>query len=183
MHDITVVTPTLNSEKYIDECMSFVANQKEVRVKHVVVDGGSTDNTQSIVDKFEGVDLFVAPKTNIYQANNIGICNANTPYICFLNSDDYYPNDKILQFVVTLMNKNRDIDVLYGNCEFVDQLGKSLYKQKPISNITFKKALRVLFAISHPSSFFKLEVFKKFGMYDESILFASDKILKTSSCI
>ena len=69
MHDITVVTPTLNSEKYIDECMSSVANQKEVRVKHVVVDGGSTDNTLSIVDNFEGVNLFVAPKTNILDSS------------------------------------------------------------------------------------------------------------------
>ena len=100
MHEITLVTTTLNSEKYIDECISSVANQKEVLVKHVVVDGGSTDKTVSIVKKFKGIDLHIAPKTNIYQANNIGICNANTPYICFLNSDDYYPNDKILNFVV-----------------------------------------------------------------------------------
>jgi glycosyltransferase involved in cell wall biosynthesis len=174
MYDITVVTPTLNAEKYIAECLTSVANQKGVRVKHLIVDGGSSDNTQSIVSSFEGVELLIAPKTNIYQANNLGICSANSTYICFLNSDDYYPDEKTLQFSVSLLNNNLSTDVLYGNCEFVDQLGKSLYKQKPICNITFKKALRVLFAVSHPSSFFRLTVFQNYGLYDESIPFASD---------
>jgi glycosyltransferase involved in cell wall biosynthesis len=185
MYDITVITPSLNSEKYIKQCIFSIREQSNVSVQHIVIDGGSIDNTV-LISKELGVDLYVVPNTNIYEALNIGVEKSDSKLICFLNSDDYYPDSTTLSTVVSRMSENTNVCVLYGNCRFVDDSGQLLYVQKPLSKVTYEKSIRSLFSISHPSTFFRKSVFYKYGYYNESITFASDceyiiRLLKNSA--
>ena len=51
MYDISIITPSLNAEKYINKCIKSIRLQKEVNVQHIVVDGGSNDSTIEIIKK------------------------------------------------------------------------------------------------------------------------------------
>ena len=50
---ISIVTPTYNSEKYLEECILSIKDQKYEMFEHIIVDGGSTDETLSIIKKYE----------------------------------------------------------------------------------------------------------------------------------
>lgn len=173
LYDFTVVTPTLNAEKYLRDCIQSVSEQIGVSVQHVIVDGGSNDKSIEIC-KERNVAFISAPGKNIYQSLNIGIRSVSSKYVCILNSDDYYPNKQTLADVMQEFNREEGSDVVYGNCRFVDSNDCQLYVQKPIKRITFAKAIAVLFVISHPSTFFRRETFDRFGYYNEDIAFASD---------
>ena len=94
----TVVTPVLNGAGFVEECLDTVASQSH-QASHIVVDGGSTDGTLDIVSARENVRVLVEPKSNIYEALNLGIKAAETDYICFLNCDDYYYDARVLEQV------------------------------------------------------------------------------------
>jgi glycosyltransferase involved in cell wall biosynthesis len=171
--DFTVITPTLNAELYLMHCIHSVSEQKKISIQHIVVDGGSNDRTVEICKK-SGVIFLSAPGMNIYQSLNIGINNSKSKYVCFLNADDYYPDDQTLFRVEQQYCDNSDAEIVYGDCRFVDTDGRLLYIQRPQKSLTLRKALAGLYIIPHPSTFFKREVFKKFGYYNEDIAYSSD---------
>ena len=169
----TVVTPVLNGEEFVEECLDTVASQSH-QASHIVVDGGSTDGTLDIVSARENVRVLVEPKSNIYEALNLGIKAAETDYVCFLNCDDYYYDARVLEQVHQLFQENPDVAVIYGQCDFVDAHGRHLYFQKPVKKLTFKRAIKQLFVVSHPSCFFRKSSFEQFGLYDPAIRLAAD---------
>ena len=169
----TVVTPVLNGAGFVEECLDTVASQSH-QASHIVVDGGSTDGTLDIVSARENVRVLVEPKSNIYEALNLGIKAAETDYICFLNCDDYYYDARVLEQVHQLFQENPDVAVIYGQCDFVDAHGRHLYFQKPVKKLTFKRAIKQLFVVSHPSCFFRKSSFEQFGLYDPAIRLAAD---------
>ena len=85
---ISIITPTLNSEKSIAFTFNFVFNQNYKNFEHIIVDGGSNDKTLEIVKKHKVKKIIIKKKSSIYEAINLGIKNAIGDYILILNSDD-----------------------------------------------------------------------------------------------
>jgi glycosyltransferase involved in cell wall biosynthesis len=172
-HLITVITPTLNSEPFLLDCIHSVKSQKVAR--HIIVDGGSIDKTKGIALE-NGVDLFIdAPGSNIYEALNIGIQNCDTEFICFLNSDDLYAGPNTLHDVLDIFSfSSDDTLLLYGDCEFVDGNLQSLYYLNPPKSITYTMLKKHIFLLSHPSTFFRTSLFNKYGLYRTDLSICSD---------
>ncbi|HEX3974024.1 MAG TPA: glycosyltransferase [Stellaceae bacterium] len=84
---LTLVTATLNAARLLDRAIASVAGQG-VACQHVVVDGGSSDETAAICARTPAIDFVRAPSSSIYQAWNIGIERARGEAILFLNADD-----------------------------------------------------------------------------------------------
>lgn len=169
----TVITPTLNSSKYINDCLTSTLNQNAVSIEHIVVDGGSVDETKEIVKKYPHASFYELPGSNIYEALNHGIKVSSGKVICFLNSDDYYYSND------TLSNVERNFlgstaDIAYGGCIMVNAHGKYLYQLKPINRFKLNFAPILIFVISHPATFFKRRIFLDYGLYDASLKFSSD---------
>ena len=87
---ISIITATLNSGKFLKECIASVLRQQTGEIQHILVDGGSSDDTLQIAAAYPHLDVTVRPGCTIYEAWNIGLELATGDLIGFCNSDDYY---------------------------------------------------------------------------------------------
>jgi len=86
---LTVITPTLNYGHFLDACLASVALQSpEIPHEHLVLDGGSTDNTAEVVAMFPSAELIVLPGSSQSEALNEGFKRARGKVVCWLNADD-----------------------------------------------------------------------------------------------
>ena len=165
---ITVITTVLNSEKYLQECFDSLHKQKYQNIEHIVIDGGSTDNSLNIIKKNENkIDYWSTKKDKgIYDAFNIGMNLAKGDYVGFLNSDDTYTEnafDILNKYIV----KYPDKDFIFGS---VRKHWGVLYGYKP-----YKIHWSWGFYSSHSTGFFiKKNAAKLVGLYNLKYKYSSD---------
>src|SRR4029077_515748 len=85
---ISIVTPVLNRVDLIGAALDSVHRAGAVPTEHLLVDGGSTDGTLSLLRSRPGIRLVEAPGSGIYDALNLGLQAARGDILCQLNSDD-----------------------------------------------------------------------------------------------
>ncbi len=171
---ISIVTAAFNSSKTIRTTLESVANQSWPNIEHIIIDGGSSDNTLSIVSEFQHVSKVISEKDKgIYDAMNKGIKNASGKVIGFLNSDDWFAND----FVIDEIARNfegTNIDAVYGDLEFVknedDNNPKRMWISEEYKDNFFSKG----WVPPHPTFYAKLSIYEKFGLFNANLKFAAD---------
>lgn len=107
----SIIIPVYNSEKYIDRCLNSVLTQTYNNYEIIIINDGSTDNSEKILKKYESnKKIKIISQTNhgVSSSRNIGIKESTGDYILFLDSDDFYEND-ILE---TLKNNIKDEDII-----------------------------------------------------------------------
>lgn len=90
---ISIITPTYNSEEYLERCILSIKNQRFSDYEHIIVDGGSSDQTLTIIRKYEGTYpmRWISEKDDgMYDAISKGFKMAKGDVFCWLNSDDIY---------------------------------------------------------------------------------------------
>ena len=165
---ITIITAVLNNEKYLEECLQSLHQQKYKNYEHIILDGCSTDNTLNIIKKYEDkIDYWCSKKeTGIYDAFNNGMMLAKGDYIGFLNSDDVY-TDEALVLLNTYINKYPTKDFIFGA---VKKHWGTLYGFKP-----YKIFWSWGFYSSHSTGFFiKKDSAKQVGLYNLKYKYSSD---------
>jgi glycosyltransferase involved in cell wall biosynthesis len=119
----SVITVTYNAGKVLEDTILSVISQTYHHVEYVIIDGGSKDNTLSLVDKYRtNIHVFVSePDKGLYDAMNKGMALATGDYICFLNAGDSFHEDDTLQQIVHSMIESAQLpDVVYGETALVD---------------------------------------------------------------
>ena len=114
-YKFSIITVTLNSEKFLERCLKSVKQQTYKNFEHIIVDGGSSDTTKKILDnnKSNFSKMILEKDNSIWEAMNKGIKVSSGEIICFLNSDDhFYPQS--LNLVNEYFN-NFEIDFLFGS--------------------------------------------------------------------
>ncbi len=108
---ISIITITLNAERYIEQTITSVVNQTYSNREYIIVDGGSTDGTLGIIKKYESeIDNWISePDNGIADAMNKGIDLATGDYILFLHSDDYLVNSSVLERASEYLGDRFDI--------------------------------------------------------------------------
>ena len=171
---LSIITCTKNSEKFIEKNINSVLNQKFRNYEHIIIDGESTDKTHQIVKKYlkitDKIKFFKFPPKGISNAFNKGLEKACGDYIFFLNSDDYFYDDKVLQDVYTFL-KNNDIDWVYGKINVIEESGKSVSRFPKIKlfQIASKNLLKYINYIPHQAVFMKKKLFENYGLFDETL--------------
>jgi len=114
---VTIITITLNSEKTVENTIKSVLSQKYKNKEYVIIDGGSTDSTLSIINKYKKkIKKFVVEKDRgLYDAINTGINLSKDSIISILHSDDIYKNAFVLSDVVKKFNHDQKIEILIGD--------------------------------------------------------------------
>lgn len=111
---ISVIVPVYNVEKYIKKCLDSLVNQTLNGVEIIVVNDGSPDNSQKIIDeyvkKYKNVKSYIKENGGLSDARNYGIKKATGEYISFVDSDDYIRND-MLEIMYNYAIKE-DLDVV-----------------------------------------------------------------------
>ena len=113
---ITIITPTLNNEKTILDTLDSVSGQSYRNIEHLIIDGGSKDQTLEIIENYDGKKLKIFKKeTNIYEAINYGIKNSKGNIIGILGADDIYQNKNVLKNVSKKFYENLNTEVIIGS--------------------------------------------------------------------
>ena len=173
---ITVITVVYNGAKYLEDTIKSVINQTYPNVEYIIIDGGSRDGTLDIIKKYEDyVDYWVSePDKGIYDAMNKGIDLATGQWINFMNAGDKFFNDNIIFFIYqNVKSLNSNYDIVYGKVGIINEKGEidAIYGLN--EKESFKK-LKKYMSISHQSTFYRLEFFKKTGKYDNDFKIAGD---------
>jgi len=148
---ISVVTVTLNSLETINDAVVSVLSQQNVDIEYIVIDGGSTDGTLEIIEKYrDRIAMFLSePDEGIYDALNKGFNLSTGDIIGILHSDDKFYDEHVLYDVVQVF-KDPCVDYVYGDIEMVSSDGcvKRLWKSEPLRNGKIESI-----QIPHPSLF------------------------------
>lgn len=158
---ISIVTPSFNQGKFLEKTILSVLNQNYPNLEYIIIDGGSTDNSIEIIKKYEDkLHYWVSEKdSGQSEALNKGFAKATGEIFAYLNSDDVYANNA-LSFISEFFNKNRDVDIVYGNCLVIDENDKVI-KLSVALPFKLKEHLNGVFSIPQPSSFWKANVYKE----------------------
>jgi glycosyltransferase involved in cell wall biosynthesis len=113
---ISILTPSFNSGKYIERAIQSVLNQDYDNWEHIIVDGGSTDETPKIVKKYSHLRWISEPDKGQSDAMNKAFSKSTGDIILYLNADDEVRED-LFPYIVEQFQNHPDIDMLVGNLE------------------------------------------------------------------
>lgn len=120
---ISIVTPTLNQAETIEETILSVRDQDYPRVDHAILDGGSTDETISILERYPHLLWVSEPDGGQSDAINKGLRRAGGDVVAYLNSDDVYRPGAFE--AVNQAFQDPECFVLVGECDVIDAAGKT----------------------------------------------------------
>ncbi len=122
---ISVVTPSLNQGRFIEHAVLSVARQVYPDVEHIVVDGGSTDETLAVLARYPHLRWISEPDNGQSDAINKGFRIATGDLVVWLNADDYYLPGA-LQSIGHFAAEHPEVDIIYADCIHTDEDGKLL---------------------------------------------------------
>lgn len=135
---ISIIVPVYNVEKYLGKCLDTIINQTYKNIEILVVNDGSTDDSDKILKEYYKKDkrIRIINKKNggLSSARNKGIDKASGKYLSFIDSDDYIENDMIETLYKTIFKEEADISI----CEFIeeDEMNpKQVTQQQEVINI------------------------------------------------
>jgi len=179
---VSIVTPTYNYGRFIEDTILSVKNQDYPNIEHIIVDGGSTDNTLEILKKYEStynMRWISEPDEGESDAINKGFKMAKGEILAWLDSDDVYSNKKVISRVVEVFINNPDVQVVHGNCAIIDEKGNIIKKVRtvPFNYKAYLYGYPLTLALPQPSTFWRREIFFKVGMLDPKLYWAMDRDL------
>ena len=173
---ISIITVTLNSEKTIRDTLNSVISQTYKNIEHLIVDGGSNDNTLSILNKYPSKKkkVFVKKRFGIYESINYAIQKSSGRYICILNSDDIFQSNTTVEELSLEVSRNKKIEIFLGNVAYFDN--SDYYNVTRFYSSSNFKSWKMKFGLMppHPASLVKREVYIKHGLYNKSFKIAAD---------
>jgi glycosyltransferase involved in cell wall biosynthesis len=167
---LSIITPVFNGEKYIINCLQSVFSQYQEGIEHIVMDGGSSDNTVALAQEFAQdkpyIRIISEKDKGQSDAMNKGIKAASHPFISFLNVDDYYES-QALMFVLDVIKNLPEDTFLVGNCRVWNSANEEVMinKPQPFDQVHF--SLDYNFPFNPSAYFYHKSLHHKYGFYDE----------------
>jgi glycosyltransferase involved in cell wall biosynthesis len=169
---VSVVTPCLNMGEFLRETIESVLAQDYPRIEYIVMDGGSTDRTLTILREYDGrLQFWSEPDSGAADAVNRGFRRAHGSILAFLNADDTYLPEAVSTAVDRLLG-HPEAAVVYGDGYWVDREGRSLgpYPTRPFD----AGLLRRECFVCQPASFIRRSAFEAAGMLDPALHYTFD---------
>ncbi len=171
---VTIITATLNSERYLQDCIASVKNQDYDDIEHIIIDGQSTDNTIKIIRHNKHISAWVSePDRGMYDAINKGISLATGDIIGVLNSDDMFASADVISEIVKCF-RTTGSDSVFGDLVYVHpaNTGKVFryWKGLPYKRSRFKTG----WMPAHPTFYIKRSLIDEYGGYENHYFTAAD---------
>lgn len=168
---ISIITINYNDAKSLERTIASVISSKTDNTEYLIIDGGSIDDSASIIDKYkEHIDFWVSePDNGIYHAMNKGIKTASGDYIVFINSGDMITDHK--KFKELLMVEYSE-DIVYFNLEIANTTDNNHFIKTYPAKPDFKYFAED--SLSHTGTLIKKEKLVDYGYYNENLKIVAD---------
>ena len=180
---IDIIIPNFNKAKYLNQCLNSVISQTYKNWKIYLIDDNSSDNSKEILLKYQNIEniniLNLSENKGPAYCRNLGIQNSNSELIAFMDSDDFWPSDKLEKQIIYMKKNNykftytdfcfffnnnlkkkvmTNLPLYYDYENFLNHSSMStssiIVKREILDNIVFKK-------VNHEDYLFKCELLRK----------------------
>lgn len=168
---ISIITVVLDGVRTIERTIKSVLAQTYPNIEYIIIDGGSTDGTTSIIEKYSArIDYWISESDNgLYDAMNKGIAIASGELIGIVNSDDWLENNAV-KIIFEAYKNNPECDIFYGNLRWhYNGIQKIKYPLKLTKFNFFWRRIPIF----HPATFVHRNMYSKYN-YSEKYKIASD---------
>ncbi|GAB3693536.1 glycosyltransferase family 2 protein [Spirosoma flavus] len=169
---LSIITINLNNASGLKKTIESVVNQSYSSIEHIVIDGGSTDDSVQLIDYYASQihHSISEPDKGIYNAMNKGIRLATGTYCLFLNSGDWLVDNNV---ITSVFSENPQADIVSGDIYFYDtNLDQVKWLVTSPDNVTAKTFFSGM--LPHQATFIKRSLFNSLGFYNEQLRIASD---------
>lgn len=171
---ISLITVSYNAASTLEDAIRSVLDQTYGNVEYIIVDGGSRDGTLKILWKYDGqVEHWLSePDTGIYDAMNKGIALASGDVVGFLNADDLFADETVLEQVAGAFRDDK-IDACFADLVYVSRDNRKVWrywKSRPFSPGDFAAG----WCPAHPTFYVRKSVLDRYGSFDKSFKLAAD---------
>ncbi|MEK6222381.1 MAG: glycosyltransferase [Chloroflexota bacterium] len=171
---VSIITSSLNQGEFIESAITSVDNQSYANIEHIIIDGGSTDNTLTILQNHSSNFSWLSePDKGQSNAINKGIEKSSGELISWLNADDTLDPEAV-STIVANFNALPEVDFLYGNCDYIDAQGEFIrsYPTQDFDLTTLIQETHVF--IPQPATFIRKTALEKVGRLNEDFDYVMD---------
>lgn len=177
---ISLITTTFNSAATIASTLDSALAQSYTDFEHIIIDNQSSDSTLSIIESYrpqyraKGVSLQVFSQRDlgIYDGMNKGLEKARGEIVGFLNADDFFASNLVLEFIAWGFDKPDSIDIVYANIVYISH---TLQPLRPLNGKALKSHDFTLgFHPPHPSFYARKALYTRYGGFNLSYTIAAD---------
>jgi glycosyltransferase involved in cell wall biosynthesis len=172
---ISIVTAVRNNVRTIEETLCSVAAQDHQDIEHVIVDGGSTDGTLDIIERYrDGLGAFVSERDRgVYDAMNKGLNLATGDVVGFLNADDIFMGPDVVSRIAAALAPAH-IDACYADLIYVaeDDVTRTIrhWRSQPYRPGLFERG----WMPAHPTFYVKRPIYERSGGFDLAFRLQAD---------
>lgn len=173
---VSIITPSLNNVDYLGETIDSVMSQDYSNVEHVIIDGGSTDSTVGLLERYQQrypdkIRWILEPDRGISDALNKGLKLAKGEIFGWLGCGDaYYPG--AISTIIEFFKINTNAYFVFGDCNIIEESGE-IWKV-PVEDAEWQQCFKVRYRVNPHSAFFRGEVVQSIGLFDTRLKRAHD---------
>lgn len=159
---VSIITPSYNQGKFIEDTILSIKNQDYPNIEHIIIDGGSTDETMEILERYKNtynLKWVSEPDKGQSDAVNKGFQKSSGEIIGWLNSDDVYFDKNVILYIVDKFNCSPNIDVIYGDSVVIND-DNFISRARKSMSFSYPRLLRVNY-ITQPSTFLRKNIITK----------------------
>jgi glycosyltransferase involved in cell wall biosynthesis len=170
---VSIITPSFNQAEFLEQCMRSVLGQDHSGLEYLVVDGGSTDGSLEIMQKYADRLAWWASEKDAGQADaiNKGLAHSHGDIVAWLNSDDYYLPGAV-GAAVEVLEAHPGVALVYADMQAVDENGRLMnvlkYRQRSLED------LLCFSIIGQPATFMRRDAVEAVGGLDPSLHYLLD---------
>jgi glycosyltransferase involved in cell wall biosynthesis len=169
---VTIAVPSYNQGRFLDDALASIF-QQDIPVEVFVMDGGSSDNSLDVIRKWEHRLAGWRSRADDGQASaiNEGIAMGQAPFVCWLNSDDWFLPGGLVKLIENLQNFS-DAPAVYGKCwNVIEKSGR----RSPVWVEPFdERRLALRCIISQPATLIRRTAWESVGGVDEKLQMVMD---------
>lgn len=173
---ISVISPSFNCAKYIRRCIEGVLQQNYPNFEHIIVDGASTDGTVEILKEYPHLKWLSEKDSGEAEALNKALKMVSGDIISWLNVDDYYFDNSVLNLIAKASADHPEADVYYGKGLMINEKGDVLNYRMPLMPITLAGLMRWYLNLNlyQPAMFYKTKMVRDVGFFREDLFYSID---------
>jgi len=172
---ISIITVVYNGKIHIEDCIKSIINQSFSAIEYIVIDGGSTDGTLDIIEKYQPyISHLISEKDKgLYDAINKGIALASGDLIGLLNADDMLADEQVLAKIAAAFQKDKNMEGVHGDLNYIMPESLKVIRKWRGKQASFKE-IEQGWMPAHPTLYLKRSLFDNYGNYALDLGTAAD---------